>query len=488
MIVCTQCGNHNQDDDEFCGSCGKFLEWVGEKIAEPEPPPEPVVEEEPPRAGIVERVRSAVGLDDHAETEAEAAEAEAAARQAEEAEQAAEAEAARRQAEEAEQAEAARRQAEAQEAEQAEAARRQAEAQEAEARRAKEDADRRAAALLAKPKPPTPAPPPVAAPSVPAPAPAPEHTMPEQTVPAAQQPVAQQPAVKKAPRPAPKKAAARDLKPGDLICGQCGVGNDPQRRFCRKCGASLAEAVSAAKPPWWRRLFTRERGQRGQRGQPGGRRPGRGASKRARGAARTARSAGWRANRAAYMVRRALLILAVVGIGASLAVPSTRGAITDTASTWFDKAKLTLMPEFEIVNPVGADATSAAPGHDAGLLIDGASNTYWSEGVPGPGIDQIITVRFAGPVDLDKIIITSGASGDDPFLSQPRPKVLHIVYDNNRGMDLTLDDDGSAISYDLEGATQVTRVDLQIAEVYPSAEGGENTAISEIEFRSRKRA
>jgi hypothetical protein len=66
--------------------------------------------------------------------------------------------------------------------------------------------------------------------------------------------------------------------------------------------------------------------------------------------------------------------------------------------------------------------------------------------------------------------------------------VLHIVYDNNRGMDLTLDDDGSAISYDLEGATQVTRVDLQIAEVYPSAEGGENTAISEIEFRSRKRA
>ena len=43
MIVCKQCGHHNEDSDTFCGSCGKFLEWTGERVvvAQPEPEPEP---------------------------------------------------------------------------------------------------------------------------------------------------------------------------------------------------------------------------------------------------------------------------------------------------------------------------------------------------------------------------------------------------------------------------------------------------------------
>ncbi|MGQ0839836.1 NADase-type glycan-binding domain-containing protein [Actinokineospora sp.] len=46
MIVCTMCGNHNDEAAAFCGDCGKFLEWNGEKVA---PPPEVViVVEEPP--------------------------------------------------------------------------------------------------------------------------------------------------------------------------------------------------------------------------------------------------------------------------------------------------------------------------------------------------------------------------------------------------------------------------------------------------------
>ncbi|MGX7826173.1 NADase-type glycan-binding domain-containing protein [Actinokineospora sp. 24-640] len=49
MIVCTMCGNHNDESTAFCGDCGKFLEWNGEKVA---PPPEVVVvvEEPPPPA------------------------------------------------------------------------------------------------------------------------------------------------------------------------------------------------------------------------------------------------------------------------------------------------------------------------------------------------------------------------------------------------------------------------------------------------------
>ena len=67
MMVCTQCGFQNETEDAFCGSCGAFLEWAGEKVetdapapvaaaspvvetpaaAPPDEPPTPVVEPEP---------------------------------------------------------------------------------------------------------------------------------------------------------------------------------------------------------------------------------------------------------------------------------------------------------------------------------------------------------------------------------------------------------------------------------------------------------
>ena len=47
MIVCRKCGFHNQDSDAFCGSCGSFLEFTGEKVVPPkvELPPEEELEE-----------------------------------------------------------------------------------------------------------------------------------------------------------------------------------------------------------------------------------------------------------------------------------------------------------------------------------------------------------------------------------------------------------------------------------------------------------
>jgi ribosomal protein L40E len=34
VIVCTVCGHRNDADAEFCASCGEFLEWKGERVAE----------------------------------------------------------------------------------------------------------------------------------------------------------------------------------------------------------------------------------------------------------------------------------------------------------------------------------------------------------------------------------------------------------------------------------------------------------------------
>ncbi|MGH9116966.1 MAG: hypothetical protein ACRD0A_03530, partial [Acidimicrobiales bacterium] len=67
MIVCRQCGFHNQDKDEFCGSCGSFLEWTGEKAKVPEakPPTPEEVEEDvgKPKKGLFSRIESMFYLD-----------------------------------------------------------------------------------------------------------------------------------------------------------------------------------------------------------------------------------------------------------------------------------------------------------------------------------------------------------------------------------------------------------------------------------------
>ena len=41
MIVCKECGFKNADADSFCGACGGFLEWTGEKQAAPVAPVAP---------------------------------------------------------------------------------------------------------------------------------------------------------------------------------------------------------------------------------------------------------------------------------------------------------------------------------------------------------------------------------------------------------------------------------------------------------------
>ncbi len=39
QLICRRCGFHNVPGDQFCGSCGAFLEWEGEPQGEAVPPP-----------------------------------------------------------------------------------------------------------------------------------------------------------------------------------------------------------------------------------------------------------------------------------------------------------------------------------------------------------------------------------------------------------------------------------------------------------------
>lgn len=644
MIICTNCGNHNEDSDEFCGSCGKFLEWVGQKVEEPAETAAPEAEPEPEevKVGLIDRVKAAVGIEagssgsaglaeapsggeappaapvdpaaeaeeararaaaaeqerarleadaaDQAERErqatldaeeaerqrhlaaeaaaaaaeaqaaadaaareaaeeqarrhAEAAERERAAAAAEEAARAAERErvaaeaaagaaeaaererleaearaateaaererlaaeaeataaAAAREAEERARQEAeetaakARAEEEARRAAQAEETRRRAEEErtrrEAEARA---EAARRAAALLAQPKPqPQPEPPasdagdvaaPLAAstpvapapPKRAAPAPPPAHAGAQAGSPTAMAP-SQEPAKPKAPpKPATQKAADDGPKPGDLVCDSCGTGNDPARKFCRRCGNSLAKAEPVKKLPWWKRLFQRRKGPKPRGGGKG------------RKAATGARQASFKAEMAMARVRNGLLLLAALGVGGAFMVPSLRTSVMNGARDGIDKARDTLFPNFDPVRPVSVVASTELPDHRAVQAADLATNTYWSEAAEGEGIGQTVTFTFGEPVELAKILVTPGAldpNQPDLFLRQPRPREVHLVFDNGSSTDITLKDEvNKAQTFSLK-AKGITTVQLSITSVYPGT-GGQDTSIAEVEFRKR---
>ncbi len=68
-VICVECGSANQDDATFCGGCGAYLEWDGERARPGEPGPaavpEPVVVPES-KPTLVDRVKAGLGLEPEA--------------------------------------------------------------------------------------------------------------------------------------------------------------------------------------------------------------------------------------------------------------------------------------------------------------------------------------------------------------------------------------------------------------------------------------
>lgn len=338
-----------------------------------------------------------------------------------------------------------------------------------------EEARRRAAALLTRPK--------VVVPTQVEDEPAgeakPDRAVAMTPTAAAQRPVAQQPStVKPPPRRDPTtKPQEVAVKAGDLICDQCRQGNDPTRKFCRKCGNSLAKAAPVKKLPWWKTLFSSKK--------KGGK-----TSKEAKGG----KSAKNKANEAKYKTQRLLakvrfifMGIALLGlIGVNVAVPSLRDNVLGKVKSGFTSLQGTFNPQFKTVNAVEVTATSAIPGHEPGFANDLVLNSFWAEAAEGEGIGQTISFTFESPADLTKVLISAGST-DTPenYLNQPRPKDLHLVFDTGGSFDVTLEDEfRKSQSFTVKGAKGVTKVDVVISSVY-KGRSGLDTAIAEVEFKKK---
>ncbi len=372
----------------------------------------------------------------------------------------------------------------------AEQTRQQAEADAA--ARAREEALRRASALVAKPTQPT-APSATVGGAVPSAAKpkAKSADAPKVTATGRDdhvQPGAQLPGSEKA-RPAPKRSAARDLNPGDLVCGQCGTGNPPSRKFCRRCGTTLAEAV-VAKVGFFTRV--RRKFSRKPKTFEAGHRPKAGSAGAGAGLATKTRVAWFRLNAKLLRAGAMLGVVAMLGFGVEPIRQKLR--LPNVRQTVMNKVREFAKPVYDPVRASSASATSSSPDHPAGLLIDNGNNTFWSA-APSPdgGVGSKVTVTFVKPFDLGKMLLTSGVSGStEPgtgFVSQPRPSEFRVTLngDPENAKTVAVKDIDQPQTLDVKGK-QVSTVEFVVTAVYPAAEGkGKGVAITEMEFFQKRK-
>ncbi|MEI2765941.1 MAG: zinc-ribbon domain-containing protein [Dermatophilaceae bacterium] len=395
-IVCGDCGSANEGDVSFCGSCGAYLEWEGQAVGpepEPEPEPDPGPEPEPEapdKPSLLHRVKAGLGIE---QTGADPATGVVAREPSAGGPAAPEPVA----------------------SEPATAGRETAEREAAEL----EAADREVAVAPATPAPSPPRATPAVAPARPAPGspataqPAPVPAATAQPAPAsaaarlvtpvepgsgapaagaARQPVAVKPGAEA--RPAPKKKLPvqdRRPQPGETVCRECGAGNAPDRKFCRRCGTDLADAVVVAPLPWWRRLLRR----RPETAPVAGTRPVR----------RRRRLPGGGLLRLLLVVAAVLVVLRLTWVWVGVPVEAVRDRLSGNA----------------VVNPSAIAASSAFDGHPAALARDGATNTFWAPAKTADPSGEFVEASFPSPFRLVAVQVFNGSSEQPkPYLSTAR--------------------------------------------------------------------
>ena len=271
----------------------------------------------------------------------------------------------------------------------------------------------------------------------------------------ADQPAAVQPGLPSLERGARPPAADQYVAgPDDVLCEACQSPNPADRRFCRRCGASLASAVAPARERWWRRLVGRVVAWRRRR--------------------RLARRRGvWGA---ATRVLGWLLVLGVIGAGVELLRPH--------AAALFGTVRGHFASPVPIV-PQAVTASSGAPGHPAALAADGAANTWWSPAGAADG--QWLQASFAADFTLLDVTILSGASEQQNlYLLEARPATFELTAWTAHGATVTrqikLEDKPGPQQFPFL-IPGVDRIRLTVESTY-GAQPGRLTALAEVQFFS----
>jgi hypothetical protein len=258
------------------------------------------------------------------------------------------------------------------------------------------------------------------------------------------------------------------LRPGDLVCGECGEGNPPTRKFCSRCGTSLLQA-EVVKVPWWRRLRIR----RGPRVVAVASRPGEAGAGRP-SAGHDARHTLTKAFRKVRVLLGAVIMVGIVAYGV---YSPFRGLVNGKVESIKNKITGAVVVHFVPVHAIAETANLQERGHPGFDAVDSFLNTYWL--APFSANDYpTLTLTFASPVTLKRMIIYSGASNS---LAHGRPSLLVLVFSNNKSTTLTPQDTPKEQTLSISNAEQVQSVKIEIEGTYRGA-GRSDVAISDIEL------
>jgi hypothetical protein len=269
-----------------------------------------------------------------------------------------------------------------------------------------------------------------------------------------------------------KTKSTRRLQPGDAICGNCGEGNAPTRKFCSRCGESLVQATYV-KTPWWRRLLPR-RGPKVVKLTPG-----KGAA--AKPGAAAAHEGFSVKHLLGQIYRKGRLVVALAAVLGGIvygAYPPFRNSINGAVSTTKTKISNDIGDDLTPIHPTGVTANAQEPGHPAGSASDEFTNTYWlAPWTPSP--EPTLTMTFAHPVTLRKLILYNGASGS--YIADDRPSSLHLVFSNQESFTITPQDTSQPQTFSIDHAVLVKSVEFQISGIYQGTTTND-VAITEIEL------
>ncbi len=262
-------------------------------------------------------------------------------------------------------------------------------------------------------------------------------------------------------RPTGPKEVADEPPPnaGDLICGQCGVGNEPTRKFCRRCGSSLLTAAVVPQPSWWRRLLNKLRGRRYE--------------------------AGYR-RQVRQPVRihgRVIVVLMLAAMILLIAFPG-RPYVRLASELVKDRIR-----DHVTVTPTAVRASSAAKGAAAGQVVDTFSNKYWAPAPAGSGEGQWIEVDLPDPTRVVDLVIYTGVSADKKqFLEQARPREVQIAFTDDVGKVSTkvikLRDEPGKQAFQF-GQSRVVKIRITLRTAY-GATPTRRVAVAELEVFGRE--
>ncbi|TDV46175.1 hypothetical protein CLV71_111133 [Actinophytocola oryzae] len=268
------------------------------------------------------------------------------------------------------------------------------------------------------------------------------------------------------PPPVRRQPPTRKLQPGDLVCGECGEGNTVARKFCSRCGTSLAEAETV-KTPWWRKLLPRS----GAKVRKSGERPKRG------GRAGKSKLGVFVSTTFKTIRRVVALALVIGGVAYGLFAPF-RGWVNEQAAEAKGTFEQIFFPQYAPVSAAEAPVASVAlPDHPANMAVDGQSDSYWA--APVGGVEPNMVVKFDRTVDLAKIIVHNGDGAG--FKESHRAQKLHLVFSNGKTTDVNVQDRPDPQTLEIENGEGVNSVEIHVVSTFKSV-SGTNLAISEIEF------